>query len=163
MTERPGARAAADPTRVVADADVLAADLLCGGTARAGLDLVREHSWVTLVASDPLLEDAASTIADLADDALAADWRERVETEREPVTHADGDHPGLGSAAAGGAAHLLTLDDDLVGPGANLAVQPHLRVSIRTPRAFAASFDAETLYAATHDGDYPGPDRDPRG
>jgi hypothetical protein len=163
MAEGPDGRAGADPTRVVADADVLAADLLCGGAARAALDLVREHSWVTLVASDPLVADARATIADLADASLAADWRDRIDTERVRVVHADGDHPGLGSAAAGGAAHLLTLDDDLAGPGANLAVQAHLRVSVRTPRAFVASFDAEALYDATQDGAYPGPDRDPRG
>jgi hypothetical protein len=161
MTDH-SSRTAADPTRVVPDADVLAADLLCGGAARAALDLVREHSWLGLVASDPLLADAEATIADLADDALAADYRDRVADERERVTHADGDHPGLASAAAGGAAHLLTLDGDLVGPRSNLAVQPHLRVSIRTPGAFVASFDAEALFAATQDGDYPGPDRDPR-
>jgi hypothetical protein len=148
---------------VVADADVLAADLLCGGDARAALDLVREHSWLGLVASDPLLADARAVVAELADESLAADWRDRVDAERERVTHADGDHPGLASAAAGGAAHLLTLDDALVGPDANLAVQPHLRVSIRTPAAFAASFDAAALYEATHGGEYPGPDRDPRG
>ncbi len=162
MTEPPGQRAAADPTRVVADVDVLAADLLCGGAARAALDLVREHSWVTLVASDRLLGDAMSTIADLADDALAADWRDRIDDERVRVTHSDGDHPGLASAAAGEAAHLLTLDGDLVDPRSNLAIQPHLRLSIRTPRAFVASFDTEALYAATQDGEYPGPDRDPR-
>jgi hypothetical protein len=34
----------ADPTRVVADADVLAADLLVGGVARDALDHVRAHS-----------------------------------------------------------------------------------------------------------------------
>lgn len=163
MTDGPDLRAAADPTRVVADADVLAADLLCGGAARAALDLVREHSWVTLVASDELLADARATIAALADDVLAADWRDRVDTDCERVTHADGDHPGLASAAAGRAAHLLTLDTDLVGARSNLAVQPHLRVSIRSPRAFVSSFDAAALYTATHDGEYPGPDRDPRG
>lgn len=161
MADR-SSRAAADPTRVVADADVLAADLLCGGAARGALDLVREHSWVTLVASDPLLADAEATIADLSDDALAADYRDRVESECERVTHADGDHPGLASAVAGGAAHLLTLDGDIVGARSNLAVQPHLRLSIRTPHAFVTSFDAEALYGATQAGEYPGPDRDPR-
>jgi hypothetical protein len=162
MAEGPETRAAADPTRVVADADVLAADLLCGGAARAALDLVREHSWAALVASDALLADARATIADLADESLAIEWRDRADAERERVSHANGDHPGLASAAAGGAAHLLTLDGDLVGPGSNLAIQPHLRLSIRTPPAFVASFDAEALYAVTQDGEYPGPDRDPR-
>ncbi|MFB6354291.1 MAG: hypothetical protein ABEJ92_09415, partial [Halobacteriales archaeon] len=60
--------------RVVADADVLAADLLCGGSAREALDLVRAHDWVTLVASEPLLDDAATVVADLADGDLADDW-----------------------------------------------------------------------------------------
>ena len=54
--------AEADPTWVVADADVLAADLLCGeaaeNPARTALDHVRRHSWMSLVASDPLLDDA---------------------------------------------------------------------------------------------------------
>jgi len=61
------------PARVVADADVLAADLLCGpdSDARAAIDHLRRHSWVTLVASDHLLDDASAVIADLANDT----WR----------------------------------------------------------------------------------------
>ena len=152
-----------DPTRVVADADVLAADLLVGGPAREALDHVRAHSWVTLVASDALLADAEAVVADLADPTLAADWRERVEREREAVDHPDGDHPGLASAYRGGAAHLLTFDEGLGSAGANLSLQAHMQLSIRTPDAFARLFDAEALYEATHDDAYPGPDRDPRG
>ena len=151
-----------DPTRVVADADVLAADLLVGGAARDALDHVRAHSWLTLVASDPLLDDAQAVIAALADDDLAADWRERIDREREPVDHPEGDHPGLASAYRGRAAHLLSFDEGLGSAGANLSLQAHMQVSIRTPDAFARLFDAESLYAATHDDDYPGPDRDPR-
>jgi predicted nucleic acid-binding protein len=154
--------AEADPTRVVADADVLAADLLVGGAARDALDHVRAHSWLTLVASDPLLDDAQAVIAALADDDLAADWRERIDREREPVDHPDGDHPGLASAYRGRAAHLLSFDEGLGSAGANLSLQAHMQVSIRTPDAFARLFDAESLYAATHDDAYPGPDRDPR-
>jgi len=153
----------ADPTRVVADADVLAADLLVGGDARDALDHVRSHSWMTLVASDALLADAEAVIADLADDALATDWRERVERERAAVDHPDGDHPGLASAYRGRAAHLLSFDEGLGSAGANLSLQAHMQVSIRTPDAFARLFDAAALYEATHDDDYPGPDRDPRG
>ncbi|MFC7132206.1 MULTISPECIES: DUF7384 family protein [Salinibaculum] len=153
----------ADPTRVVADADVLAADLLVGGPAREALDHVRAHSWVTLVASDALLADAEAVVADLADPTLAADWRERVEREREAVDHPDGDHPGLASAYRGGAAHLLTFDEGLGSAGANLSLQAHMQLSIRTPDAFARLFDAEALYEATHDDAYPGPDHDPRG
>jgi len=58
-----------NPARVVADADVLAADLLCDGASRDAIDHLRAHSWTTLVASDPLLDDAETVVADLADDA----------------------------------------------------------------------------------------------
>jgi predicted nucleic acid-binding protein len=153
----------ADPTRVVADADVLAADLLVGGAARDALDHVRAHSWLALLASDPLLDDAEAVIAALADPDLAADWRERIAADRERVDHPADDHPGLASAYRGGAAHLLTFDEGLSSAGANLSLQSHVQISIRSPDAFARLFDPAPLYEATHDGDYPGPDRDPRG
>lgn len=153
----------ADPTRIVADADVLAADLLVGGAARDALDHVRAHSWLTLVASDPLLEDAQAVIATLAEDSLAADWRDRIGRECETVDQPDGDHPGLASAYNGTAAHLLSFDEGLGSATANLSLQAHMQVSVRTPDAFAALFDAQSLYEATHDDAYPGPDCDPRG
>lgn len=152
----------ADPTRVAADADVLAADLLVGGVARDALDHVRSHSWLTLVASDHLLDDAEAVIATLADDTLAADWRACLERDRTSVDHPDEDHPGLASAYRGRAAHLLSFDDGLGSAGANLSLQSHMQVSIRSPDAFARLFDAQALYEATHDDAYPGPDRDPR-
>ncbi|WP_226011547.1 DUF7384 family protein [Halomicrobium salinisoli] len=151
-----------ESTRVVADADVLAADLLVGGAAREALDHVRSHSWVTLVASDALLSDAEATIAALADDELASDWRERVDGEREGVEHPAGDHPGLASAYRGDAAHLLSYDDSLRSTAAGLSIQPHADLSVRPPDAFARLFDAASLYEATHGDEYPGPDRDPR-
>ena len=148
--------------RVVADADVLAADLLCGGDARAALDHVRRHSWVTLVASDALLDDAQAVIAGLSDPALAADWRERIETEREPVDHPEGDQPALSSAYRGGAAHVLSYDESLRSARTGMALNEHMDVSVRTPDAFATLFDAESLYELVKGGEYPGPDRDPR-
>ena len=154
--------AEASPARVVADADVLAADLLVGGDARAALDHVRRHSWVTLVASDALLDDAQTVIADLSDDALAADWRERIESEREPVDHPEGDHPALASAYRGEAAHVLSYDETLRSAKTGMALKEHMQVSVRTPDAFAALFDAASLYEAVEGGAYPGPDRDPR-
>lgn len=153
---------AVSPARVVADADVLATDLLVGGSAREALDRVREHSWVELVASDVLLDDAEAVVADLATAELAADWRDRVEAECASVEHPAGDHPGLASAYRGGAAHLLSFDDDLTGARAGLSIQPHAKLSVRRPDAFARVFDAAGLYTAVEDGDYPGPDRDPR-
>ncbi len=153
---------AASPARVVADADVLAADLLVGGDARAALDHVRRHSWVRLVASDALLDDAQAIIADLADPDLAADWRERIEREREPVDHPEGDHPALASAYRGEAAHVLSYDESLRSAKTGMALQEHMQVSVRTPDAFAKLFDAQSLYELVEGGEYPGPDQDPR-
>ena len=150
------------PARVVADADVLAADLLVGGDARAALDHLRRHAWTTLVASDPLLDDAEATVADLAGPDLAAAWRERVAAWREPVAHPPGDAPALGSAYRGGAMHVLTFDDRLRSPGAGATLGADLTVSARHPGAFAALFDAGSLYPEAVGGAYPGPDRDPR-
>jgi predicted nucleic acid-binding protein len=152
-----------DPARVVADADVLASDLLVGGPARAALDHVRRHSWVELLASDPLLEDARAVVETLATPDLAADWRTRVEAERVRIEHPPGDHPGLATAYRGGAAHLLSFDPDLSSARTGLSIQPHVGLSIRHPDAFARVFDPDALYAATVGGDYPGRDRDPRG
>ena len=153
-----------DPTpgRVVADADVLAADLLVGGDARDALDGVRAHSWVVLVASDPLLADAQAVVAELADADLAAGWRARAADAREPVAHPPGDHPALASAYRGGAMHLLTFDERLRSADAGAAIRGHVETSIKHPRGFAALFDPASLYDAVVGGSYPGPDRDPR-
>ncbi len=150
------------PARVVADADVLAADLLVGGAAREALDALRRHSWTTLVASDALLDDAEAVVASLADASLAADWRGRAEAWREPVSHPADDHPALGSAYRGGAMHVLSFDDRLTGAGAAAGLNARFPVSVREPRAFAALFDPASLYAEMVGGEYPGPDRDPR-
>ena len=150
------------PARAVADADVLAADLLVAGDARNALDHVRAHSWVALVASDPLLDDAEVVVAAFADDGLAANWRARVEQLREPVSHPAGDHPALASTYRGGAMHLLTYAEDLRSAGAGATLRGRVETSVRSPRAFATVFDPESLYAAVEDGEYPGPDRDPR-
>ena len=151
------------PARVVADADVLAADLFVGGDARDALDHLRSHTWTTLLASDPLVDDAEATVARLADPDLAAAWRGRDAAWREPVTHPAGDNPALGSAYRGGAMHLLTFDDRLRSAKAGAALGTDLTVSARSPDAFAALFDAESLYPEVVGGEYPGPARDPRG
>ncbi|QLK27397.1 hypothetical protein HYG81_07300 [Natrinema zhouii] len=151
-----------NPARVVADADVLAADLLVGGDAREALDHVRRHSWVELVASDPLLEETERLVANLTNTELAAEHRERLEVERVAVDQPEGDHPGLASAYRGEAAHLLSSDERLRSAKAGLTLQPRVSVSVRPPDAFARLFDPESLYAVVEDGDYPGPDRDPR-
>lgn len=172
-----------DPTRVVVDADVLAADLLCGGpadarpeaadlddagdgaAARAALDILRAHSWTTLVATGPLLDDAEAVVADLAAPDLAADWRARVGEWATVVEPSAGGHPALVAAHAGSAAHVLTFEESLTSAGAGANLRQRLDASVRPPRAFVRVFDAAALWAAVHDGDpddYPGPDRDPR-
>jgi len=156
MSEQP------NPARIVADADVLAADLLVGGDAREALDHVRRHSWVELVASDPLLDQTERLVTQLADADLAADHRERLEAERVAVDQPDGDHPGLASAYQGNAAHLLSYDERLRSAKAGLTLQPRISVSVRPPDAFARLFDPESLYDVVEGGAYPGPDRDPR-
>jgi hypothetical protein len=174
------------PARVVADADVLAADLLAGGPSREALDHLRSHSWTTLVASDRLLDDAAATIRALVGDGatvaggtgtgtgadddpdtdpdpdLAAAWRARVASWREPVDHPAGDHPALGSAYRGGAMHLLSFDDRLTSARTGATLQGRVPLSVRRPDAFARLFDPASLYAEVAGGAYPGPDRDPR-
>ncbi|WP_321168352.1 hypothetical protein [Halorubrum sp. JWXQ-INN 858] len=150
------------PARVVADADVLAADLLVGGDARAALDVLRSHSWTTLVASDALLADATAVIASVADEGLAADWRRTISRWREPVDHPAGDHPALASAYRGGAMQVVTLDPSLTGARTAAGLRKRLPVSVRDPHAFAAVFSPERLYPSAVGGSYPGPDREPR-
>ncbi|WP_193309177.1 hypothetical protein [Halorubrum halophilum] len=150
------------PARVVADADVLAADLLVGGPAREALDALRSHSWTTLVATDPLLDDAEAVIAAVAAPSLAADWREAVEAWREPASQPAGDHPALASAYHGAAMQVVSLDPSLTGAQAAAGLRDRLAVSVREPRAFATVFSPAKLYPTAVGGEYPGPDRDPR-
>jgi len=161
------------PARIVADADVLVADLLAGesvarsdprggNAARDAMDAIRRHSWVELVASDALLDDAQAVIRELADDDLAAAWRERIENLRVEVAHPEGDHPALASAYRGEAAHILSHDEDLRSARASASFGSRLNVSVKTPEGFASLFDAGSLYEAVEGGEYPGPDRNPR-
>jgi predicted nucleic acid-binding protein len=151
-----------NPARIVADADVLAADVLVGGAAREAMDAIRSHSWVELVASDYLLDDAEAAIRSLADADLAAAWRERIEEVRLEVEHPPSDHPALASAYRGQAAHILSYDDDLRSAEASATFGSRLNTSVKTPEGFAALFDPASLYEAVEGGEYPGPDRDPR-
>ncbi|HET7322850.1 MAG TPA: hypothetical protein VFJ06_00785 [Halococcus sp.] len=150
------------PARVVADADVLAADLLCGGSARDALDLVRAHSWVTLAASDPLLADTHAVITHLADTDLAEAWHERIDDLRIRVEHPSSDHPALASAAAGEAAHVLSFDDSLRRAKTGVHIREHVATSVKHPHGFTRLFDPESLYSTVVGGEYPGPDCDPR-
>lgn len=147
---------------VVADAGVLVADLFVDGPEREALDHVRRHSWVHLVASDDLLAEAHSLVAELSTTALADDWLEEVTKERVRVEHPAEDTPALASAYRGDARHLLTENEALVGANVNLSLQARATLSIRPPDSFANLFDPEPLYEDLFDEPYPGPDRDPR-
>ncbi|MCF2206595.1 hypothetical protein KVP02_02780, partial [Halobacterium salinarum] len=62
----------------------------------------------------------------------------------------------------GGAAHVLTHDDDLQSAATGAALAGRVSVSVKSPRAFARLFDPASLYPVVVGGDYPGPNRDPR-
>jgi predicted nucleic acid-binding protein len=156
-----------DYSRVVADADVLAADLLVGGAAREALDHVRRHSWLELVATDRLLEDAEAVVAELSTAELstaelAADWRRTLESRTVTVDQPAGDHPALAAAYRGNAPHVVSLDERLHGPAAGANLRGLMDVSVRSPDAFARVFDPAATYELVFDEAYPGPDRDPR-
>ena len=150
------------PDRAGADADVLAADLFVDGDARAALDVARAHDWVTLVASDPLLDDAEAVVAGLGDERLARDWRERIEALAAVVNHPEGDQPALSAAVRGGAAHVLSTDETLLSAETAASLAGRVDLSVKSPAAFVRLFDPESLYPVVVGGGYPGPDRDPR-
>jgi len=162
--DEPTASEPADPapTRVVADADVLAADYCVDGTSRAVLDALYRHSWTTLVASDRLLDDAEAVIRAVGTRSLAETWRKQIETWREPVDHPAVDHPAIGSAYRGGAMHVLSFDDELTSSAAGRQLNNYVPISVRQPDAFQLLFDPESLYESEYSEAYPGPDRDPR-
>lgn len=152
-----------DPiARVVADADVLAADLLLGGDARSALDLVRAHSWVDLLASGSLLDEAEAVIEEVSEPALAGDWRTTVESLVTLVEHPPGDHPAFATALHGDARHVLSFDPDLQSAGAGTAIRARVETSVKSPAAFVTLFDPAAVYPTVVGGTYPGPDLEPR-
>ena len=151
-----------DPTAIVADTDVLAADLLVGGIAREALDLVRSHSWLSVLASETLLAETRAVVTTLAGSDLADRWYARISEDARLVDHPDGDHPALASAYHGGAAHLLTFDERLQSPQAAVRLQQRFPISVRSPDAFVATFDVDGVHEAIFGEPYDGPDVDPR-
>ena len=151
-----------DPTRIVADSDVLCADLFVEGPARETMDLLRAHDWLTLVASDALVSEAETAIARLSEPSLAVDWRVRIDDLREPVEGTPGDHAALSSAYRGEAAHVVSFDDRLRSAETAARLRGRLSTSVKHPAGFVRLFDAASLYEAVVGGEYAGPDRDPR-
>jgi predicted nucleic acid-binding protein len=151
-----------DPTRVVADADVLAADLLVGGPARDAMDVLRSHSWLELVATDPLLEATRAVVESLADRALADEWRAAIDDLAVVVEQPPDDRPALAAAYRGDASQIVTFDERLRSAEAGAALRGLFEVSVRSPEAFLAVVDPAALYELAFEGTYPGPDREPR-
>ena len=152
----------ADQTRIVADADVLAADALVGGPSRSALDVLRSHSWLELVVTEPLVDDAAAVIETLSDGELVGDWRGKIEGLATVVEQPEGDHPALAAAYRGNAMHVISLDERLQSSKAGAGLKGALDVSIRSPDAFLTVVDPETIYELVFEAPYPGPDRDSR-
>ena len=151
-----------DHTRLVADADVLATDVLVDDASRAVLDTVRAHSWLDLIATDPLLSDAESVIEECTERDLAIKWREAIEPLVTIVEQPAADHPALAAAYRGEAAHLVSLNERLRSPAAGAEIRAAMDVSVRSPAAFVAVFDPAVAYESAFEAEYPGPDRDPR-
>ncbi|MDX1745667.1 MAG: hypothetical protein R3324_06995, partial [Halobacteriales archaeon] len=139
--------------RIVADADVLAADLFLDGPARAALDLIRGHSWLELVASDALLADAECIIATVADERLATDWRSLMTDLVTIVSHPADDHPALAAALHGDARHVLSTEPTLLTAGAGLAIRDRAETSVKRPEAFVRLADPATLHAVVVGGE----------
>lgn len=151
-----------DPTRIVADVDVLAADVLIGGPARKALDILRSHSWLTLVATEQLLAETETIISEFTTDDVALAWRAKVEELAHVVDQPPDDHPALAAAYHGNAAQILSFDENLRSARTGAMLKPHVTTSIRSPDAFLVIFDPEGVYPAVVGGEYPGPDRNPR-
>lgn len=165
-TDRLGSDVGTDPmARVVADADVLAADLLVGRASREALDVVAEHDWIRLVASEALLSDAEVVLAEFTDGDLAGEWRSRIDSLVTLVGHPGGDHPALAAALHGDARHVLSLDDQLQSAGVGTVIrrEANVETSVRSPDAFARLFDPASVYKAINGDPYPGADSKPRG
>ncbi|MFQ3284723.1 MAG: putative nucleic acid-binding protein [Natronomonas sp.] len=151
-----------DPTHVVVDADVLASDLLVGGPARDVMDIIRSHSWLKLIVTEPLLEETQAIVESLADQSLADDWRAAIDELAVVVEQPPEDRPVLAAAYRGDASQIVTFDDRLRSAEAGATLRGLFEVSVRSPNAFLAVVDPTTLYELAFEGSYPGPDRKPR-
>lgn len=149
-----------EPHRLVVDADVLVADLFIDDAAREAMTTIRSHPWLELRASEQLLDDAAAIITELGDSQLAGDWRAKMMTRCQVVKQPSQDHPGLATAYAGNAGHLLTYDPRLTSADTGMAMRRAMPISIRTPDAFNQVFDVAALYEAVFDAPYPGPEKE---
>ncbi len=139
MTEPP------DPTCIVADVDVLAADLFIDGFAREALSMIRETPALSLVLTDTLIDQTVAVIEHFGDTELADTWEHRVRTDFETVEPVLAGHPGLVAAAAASAGTLLSHDERLQRARAGVAIRARVATSVKSPRAFVSIVDPSTL------------------
>lgn len=151
-----------NPAGIVADADVLAADVLIDGPARRAMDLVRSHGWISLYYSEPVIEDTVAVLETIASATIASEWRTLITALGIPVEHPPDDHPAIGAALSADAANVLSYDESLLTAAAGTAIRTHGETSVKRPDAFVRLFDPERVYPVVVGGAYPGPDRDPR-
>ncbi len=147
--------------RVVADADVLAADLFLDASARSALDLIRSHSWITLLASDILIDQTTILIDQLSSSTLADHWAHKIRQHTTIVDHPTSDHPALATAIRGNTAHVLSHNPKLTSAKTGAALQSHGPTSVKSPEAFVRLFNPKTAYEHITGTEYPGPDRPP--
>ena len=143
MTERP------DPMRIVADVDVLAADLLVDGTAREAMSMIRESATLSAVCSEELLSESREIIATLGDPTLAAAWERRARADFDIVEMRGDGHGALLTAAAGRAGTVLSHDEALQSVAAGVAIREHIETSVKSPDAFVSLVDPSRFESPT--------------
>ncbi|MFB6186470.1 MAG: hypothetical protein ABEI06_00840 [Halobacteriaceae archaeon] len=151
-----------DKTTFVIDSDVLIADLLIDGKARKALDLLRSHSWITVIISPELIRECTTVLAEFIDDSVVSAWKEKITTFGKCVTPTATGNKALACAKEANAAHVLTYDQRLLGVKAGVNIKPHVETSVKTPTSFLSIFEPKQLYEAVYDSSYEGPDQDPR-
>ncbi|MDR9412019.1 MAG: hypothetical protein RI531_05230 [Haloferacaceae archaeon] len=143
--------------RVALDLRVLTGDLCGAGLAHEVGERLRAHGWIEPVIAAPTAARIQEALVTVVGAGAADAWA--AATERMHVISVPrGDHPALAAAYRGGARHLVTDDEAVLGaePGATLG--PRVGVSARTPAAFLQLYDPAAAYEALFDDAYPGPD-----
>ena len=143
--------------RVALDLSVLIDDLCGVGAAYDVGERLRAHGWIEPVIAASTAARIQEALVTMVGAGTADAWA--AATERMHVISVPhGDHPALAAAYRGGARHLVTDDEALVGAETGATLGPRVGVSARTPPAFLQLYDPAAAYEALFDDAYPGPD-----
>ena len=143
--------------RVALDLSVLIDDLCGVGAPHEVGERLRAHGWIEPVIAASTAARIQEALVTMVGAGTADAWA--AATERMHVISVPhGDHPALAAAYRGGARHLVTDDEALVGAETGATLGPRVGVSARTPPAFLQLYDPAAAYAALFDDAYPGPD-----